>query len=169
MSRTMHLLVFTLDDQRFALPATVVRETVAAVAITPLPAAPAVVDGVVDVRGQIVPVYDLRVRFGRPRRPVRASEHFVIASAGDKTVALRVDRALELVSVVEADLLPAAADDPRFDRVAGIARLQDGLVLVQDLAAFLSDSEAATLDRALTEHRRARSADSSPKSPGSRA
>jgi purine-binding chemotaxis protein CheW len=153
----MHLLVFTLDDQRFALPATVVHETVAAVAVTPLPAAPAVVDGVVDVRGELVPVYDLRVRFGRPRRPVRADEHFVIASAGRRTVALRVDRALELVEVSDRDLLPARPDDPRMARVAGIARLPDGLVLVQDLEEFLSDSEAATLDEALREHARSRS------------
>jgi purine-binding chemotaxis protein CheW len=153
----MHLLVFTLDDQRFALPATVVHETVAAVAVTPLPSAPAVTDGVVDVRGEFVPVYDLRVRFGRPRRPVRADEHFVIASAGRRTVALRADRVLELVEVSGRDLLPASPDDPRLARVAGIARLPDGLVLVQDLEEFLSDSEAATLDEALREHARSRS------------
>lgn len=148
----MHLLVFTLDDQRYALPVAVVHETIPAVAVTPLPAAPAVVDGVIVVRGTLAPVYDLRVRFGRPGAVVRASEHFVLADAGNRLVALRTDRVLDVVAVDERDVTPASPDDPRLARVAGVARLPDGLVLVQDLAAFLSDAEAATLDRALREH-----------------
>lgn len=150
----MHLLVIALDNQRFALNAAVVQETVAAVEVTPLPAAPAVVDGIIDVRGMLVPVYQLRVRFGRPGRPVRASEHFVLASAGKRTVALRVDCALELVHVSEDELQPATENDPKLTHVAGIARLPDGLVLVQDLELFLSDAEEATLDQALLEYER---------------
>src|SRR5690606_20940811 len=150
----MHLLVFTVDDQRFALPVSSVHETIAAVAVTSLPSAPAVMDGVIDVRGTVIPVYVLRVKFGRDRQPVRAAEHFIIADAGKRQVALRVDRALELVDVAGEHVTMKDADDPRLARVAGIARLPDGLVLLQDLSAFLNDAEDATLDRALRDHRR---------------
>lgn len=145
----MNLLVFSLGDQRFALPVSVVHETLAAVAITPLPAAPAVVSGVIDVRGEVVPVYDLHVRFGRPPRPVRISEHFVLADAGKRLVALRVDRVLELVEVPAHDVASARPDDSRMKHVAGIVRLPDGLALLQDLSAFLSQAEAESLDLAL--------------------
>lgn len=147
----MDLLVFTLDDQRFALPVGVVHETLAAVAVTPLPAAPVVVDGVIDVRGDVVPVYDLHVRFGREPRPIRASEHFVLADAGNRMVALRVDRVQELIQVAAHDVTGARPDDPRMRHVAGVVRLPDGIALLQDLSAFLSQAEAATLDSALRE------------------
>lgn len=148
----MHLLVFQLDDQRFGLPVSYVREVVAAVSVTALPAAPAVVDGVIDVRGEVVPVYDLRVRFGRERQRVRASEHFILADEGSRMVALRADRVLELVELDEADISAASTDDLLMARLAGVARLPDGLVFVQDLASFLDEAEAATLDHALHEH-----------------
>lgn len=148
----MNLLVFALGDQRFALPVSVVQETVAAVAVTPLPAAPAVVGGVIDVRGDVVPVYDLGVRFGREPRPVRASEHFVLADAGTRLVALRVDRVLEIVDIPVHDVTTTRPDDGRMKHVAGVVRLPDGMALLQDLSAFLSEAEATTLARALRDH-----------------
>src|SRR5690606_42118735 len=109
----MHLLVFTVDDQRFALPVSSVHETIAAVAVTSLPSAPAVVDGVIDVRGTVIPGYDLRVRIGRDPQPVRAAEHFIIADAGKRQGASRGDSALEMVVAAGLHGSTKDADDSR--------------------------------------------------------
>ena len=142
-------LIFTIDDQRFALPLAQVRETVRAVAITPLAGAPGVVEGIVDVRGTVTPVLDLRRRFGLPPRPVSPEEHLVLATAGARPVALRVDRATDVATVPDEAVTPAVPDDPATRHLAGVARLADGMVLIGDLEAFLLQGEREALERAL--------------------
>src|SRR5881296_2430916 len=81
-SRAREVLVFEVGGQKYALPTADVRELVRAVAITPLPAAPAVIEGVVDVRGRVLPVLDVRARFRLPPKALDPSDHFIVASAG---------------------------------------------------------------------------------------
>jgi purine-binding chemotaxis protein CheW len=147
----MQFLQFDLSDRRFGLALEAVREVVRAVAVTPLPGAPPVVEGAIDVRGELAPVLDVRARFGVGPAPLRPDQHMVIARAGPRLVALRVDRVVALREVAAAAPSPAGALAPGLERLAGIARLEDGLVVIQDLEAFLSQAEEEALDRALAE------------------
>jgi purine-binding chemotaxis protein CheW len=148
----MELVIVELEGQRYGLRADAVREIVRAATITPLPNAPAVVEGVINVRGSVVAVLDLRRRFGLPARALDPSEYFALARAGDREVALRVDRAIELVSVDPAAVDRAEPILRRSRYLAGVAKLDDGLVLIHDLEAFLSEAEAASVDEALAAH-----------------
>ena len=147
--RTREVLVFEVAGQSYGLPIVDVRELVRAVAITPLPDAPAVIEGVVNVRGRVLPVLDVRARFGLPTRPLDPSDHFIVASAGPRGVILRVDRATHLALINEASVQPPETLGPSAAYVAGVAKLDDGMVLIHDLATFLSAAEAASLDDAL--------------------
>ncbi|MBV9863427.1 MAG: chemotaxis protein CheW [Alphaproteobacteria bacterium] len=140
------ILVFEIAGSRLALNAAKVDRVCPAVAVAPLPQAPAVVEGIVDVAGTILPVFDLRRRFGWAAKPLDPSEHFVLAQAGSRRVLIRADRALA-VSSAEVER-PEAAQEC-LDGLAGIARLPDGLVLIHDLAAFLSGAESEQLDVAM--------------------
>ncbi|WP_257451131.1 chemotaxis protein CheW [Archangium lipolyticum] len=143
------VLLFTLEGQRYALPAGDVRELVRAVRLTPLPRAPAVVEGLLDLRGELLPVLDMRRRFRLPARPLSSLDHLVVAQAGSRHVALRVDRAEGLLTLEPAlfDETPRAL--PGVGYVAGALKLTDGLVLVHDLRTFLSEAEALELEEAL--------------------
>ena len=143
------VLLFTLDDRRFALPVEQAREALPALAMAPLAGAPGVVEGVVDVGGTVVPVLDLRARFGLPARPLSADDHLVLAQAGSRVVALRVDRAVDVVALDDADVVAAHPDDPALRHLAGVLRLPDGLVLLADVEAFLTQGEAEALAAAL--------------------
>ena len=143
------VLVFEVGGQTYGLPIADVRELVRAVAITPLPNAPAVIEGVVNVRGRVLPVLDIRARFRLPAKPLDPSDHFVVASAGARGVILRVDGATHLALVDETSIQAPETLGPSATYVAGVARLEDGLVLIHDLATFLSAAEAASLDEAL--------------------
>jgi purine-binding chemotaxis protein CheW len=147
--RTREVLVFEVEGQKYGLPTTDVRELVRAVTITPLPNAPAVVEGVVDVRGTVLPVLDMRARFRLPARALDPSDHFIVASAGARGVVLHVDGATHLALLEEASIQPSESLGPSAGYVAGIAKLEDGMVLIHDLATFLSDAEGASLDEAL--------------------
>jgi purine-binding chemotaxis protein CheW len=134
-----------------AMSVTAVQEVVRAVAVSPLPDVPPFVEGVINARGTLVPVFDLRRRFGLPPTPPALHHHFVLAFAGSRLAALRVDRALDLVQVAESELSPPEELVGGGRHVASIARLPDGVLVIQDLEAFLSTSESGRLDAALAE------------------
>lgn len=143
------ILVFVLAGQRYALWASDVRELLRAVAIVPLPRAPEIIEGVINLRGRIVPVIDLRRRFGLQPRAVQPNDHFIIAALGARLVALRADRALDLVRLDPGQLERGEALSPAARHLPGVARLSYGLTVIHDLRTFVTESEAASLDRAL--------------------
>jgi purine-binding chemotaxis protein CheW len=143
------LLVFALGEHRFALAASSVVEVVRVVASAALPGAPAIVEGVINVRGTLVPVLDIHARFGVPPISVDPEQHLIIARAGRRTVALHVDRALDLITVAEDAVEAVEHVAPGTPLVAGVARLPDGVLVIQDLDRFLDLDEAAQLDAAI--------------------
>jgi purine-binding chemotaxis protein CheW len=92
----LEILVFEVARQRFGVLSADVRELLRTVTVVPLPKAPAIVEGIIDVRGTIVPVLDIRSRFRLPGKAAEHSDHLLVARAGERLVALRVDRALDL-------------------------------------------------------------------------
>mgnify|MGYP005846691085 CR=1 FL=1 len=143
------LLVFEIDGRRHALRLADVREVLPAATVTPLPAAPAIVEGVLALRGEAVPVFAARERLGLPARSLEPSDHYVVAWDGRRTVALRVDRADGLRSVPADEIRAVGELTPASGPAVGAAALSDGLVLIHDLRRFLTAAEADSLDRAL--------------------
>jgi purine-binding chemotaxis protein CheW len=154
MAQTRSTLVtFELGEVRLAVDAARVREVVRAVAVTPLPGAPDVVEGVIDLRGETIPVFDTRRRFGQQPRPVEPADHFVIVETGERTAALHVDATGWLLEV-PADRITAASELTSGARhIAGTATLPDGIVAIHDVATFLSRAESELLDEALADQR----------------
>ncbi len=144
------ILIFELQDQRYGVPLADVREILRAVSVTPLPEAPAVIDGVINVRGAVSPVLDVRRRLGLETKPLDPSDHFILTNAGDRGVVLRVDGATSIAEVEPSDIEEAKRVVPSGEYVAGIAKLPDGLVLIHDLNAFLSEAEVIVLDKAVS-------------------
>jgi purine-binding chemotaxis protein CheW len=142
----LEVLVFEVGDRRYGLPAADVRELVRAVAVVPLPGAPPGVEGVINLRGRVVPVLDVRARLGLPSRPVEPSDHLVVARAGQRLVALRVDRATDLVRFDAADVGEARGLVPGLESVGWVARLPDDVLLIHDLGTLVAQAESARLD-----------------------
>lgn len=148
----MELLVFRIDAERYGVALGSVHRVLAAVQVTPVPGAPPVVAGVVDVHGTLTPVFDLRRRFGRPAREVSEDDHFILARAGERPVLLHVDEVSDIARVDDSDVRDAGTV-VQGEAISGIARLSDGLVLIHDLAAFLSEAESLQLEDALAGNR----------------
>jgi purine-binding chemotaxis protein CheW len=94
-------------------------------------------------------VLDIRSRFRLPSKPLHPDDHFVVASAGEYVVAIRADRAVNLVRLDSAHLDEARGLVPGVEYVAWVARLPNNLVLVHDLRTFLTRGESADLAGAL--------------------
>lgn len=145
----MMLLGFTLDDWRCALELSTVERVCRAVAITPLPDAPNIVLGIVNVSGVIVPVVDIRRRFGLPAKVMIPDDLFIIADASGQLVALIVDNVTGVIDCSGNDITSASDIVPGMKHVVGAAWLKDGMILIHDLAGFLLLEEKAELEQAL--------------------
>jgi len=142
-------LVFKLDEQQYALRLEAVERVVRAAAVTPLPKAPAIVLGILDLQGKIVPAINVRKRFRQPEREIRPADHFIIARTRSLTVALVVDETHGVVEDQEIDRIATDNILAGMEYVAGITRTRDGLVLIHDLETFLSRGEERVLLEAL--------------------
>jgi purine-binding chemotaxis protein CheW len=146
------ILLFDLDGSDYGLPLHAVLEVVRAVAVTPLVGAPAVVDGVIDFRGSVVPVFSLRRRFGLPDQPLSPAERFIVTESRGRTAALRVDDVRWIASIEEGDLRRATDLVLGGAYVVGAVSMDQRLVMLHDLEAFLSAAEEESLNGALTAH-----------------
>lgn len=143
------LVVFTLNERRYALRLAAVERIVLVAAITPLPMAPQIVLGVVDVQGRIVPVVDIRKRFRLPGRQLRLSDHLIIACTRRRAVALMVDEVAGVVARPHGELTAADRILPNLQYLEGVVKLEDGLILIHDLDTFLSPVEEQQLEQVM--------------------
>jgi purine-binding chemotaxis protein CheW len=150
--RLIHLVVFNLDEQRFALPFSDVTRIIRVVEITNLPEAPEVVLGVINIQGQIVPVINLRERFHLPKREISLNDQLIIAHTSERSVALLVDAVIDVIErseqqfTISEEILPGLKE-----YIGGVAKLEDGIILICDLAQFLSLDEKEILNAAMEE------------------
>lgn len=149
MKSSDFLTVFTLDDQRYALPLPAVDRVVRMVDIAPLPNAPDIILGVVNFQGRVIPVFNIRKRFNLPERDISLSDQLIIAHTAHSAVALVADAVL---NVCAAQNLIAAEDIlPELEYLEGVVKQEDGLIFIHNLNKFLSLEEASSLDQALEE------------------
>lgn len=143
------LLAFALDALRFALPLANVERVIHAVAITPLPNAPEVILGVINLGGRLVPVANIRQRFRLPARNMALSDHLVIARTARRPLALVVDAVHGVMPGSAQDDMTLEELVPGLEYVSGIAKTPDGLVLIHDLDRFIALDEEAALQQAM--------------------
>lgn len=143
------LLLFEQSGQLYALPASTVREVLRAFSAVPLPGAPTMVEGVLNVRGEIIALLNLQRRFGLPDRPLSLLDHFVIAWEGTRWVALRVDRVINLLRLPTKNAADAGRYIAKSDVIGGVAISPDGMVLIHDLGRFLTQAERDLLSNAM--------------------
>ena len=148
-SSQVQLIAFEVAARRLAIAVDLLHTVVWAVAITPLPAAPPFVEGVINLRGEVVPVIDLRRRFGLPAVPVTLEQRFVVVRRAGRLLALRVDRVDTVVATPSEAIELAESVVPGARHAAAVVRLPDGVLVIQDLAALLSSEEETGLERAL--------------------
>jgi len=153
MSELTQLVVFRLDEQRYALTLAVFERVVRAAEVTPLPKAPTIVLGVIDLEGRVLPVLDVRQRFRLPEREIGAADQFLIAQTEWewRTVVLAVDEVQGVIERSPTEIIGTARIVPGLEQIEGVIKLDDGLVFIHDLESFLSLDEARSLDEAMSQ------------------
>jgi purine-binding chemotaxis protein CheW len=143
LQESQQFLTFLLDDQEYGLEIFKIREIRGYAPITPIPNVPPHVRGVMNLRGTVLPVVDLRMKFHLP--PVEYNKYtvIVIAAVGDKTVGLLVDAVSDVLTVADKDIREApdfgASVDTRF--INGVFESRERLTVALNLEKLLSESE----------------------------
>ena len=144
----LQVACFRVADRDCAVDVMRIAEVLRPVPVTPLPAAPPFVEGIIELRGRFLPVIDLRKRFGAAAE--RAPGKYVVAPMGQTSVALVVDEVMgvERIPTDQIQPPPALASGrvaPGF--VSGIVKWNERVFMVLDIDAVLSAAELEALAR----------------------
>ena len=148
----LRFVEFTAGGLRLAIPLHSAERVVGMVAISPLPGAPDVLLGVINVHGSVIPVADVCRRLGCNAVAYGPESHLLLAHTSRRRLGLAVSEVRGVLETTADEITSAAALSDRV-AVAGALGLPGGMVLIHDLEAFLSEDEERQLDRALESRR----------------
>ena len=148
--KNQQIVLFSLDEPRYALYLSAVERVVRAVEIIPLPKTPDIVLGVINFQGEIIPVIDIRKRFHLASREIALEDQFIIARTSKRFVVIVVDSVDGVYDLEQYQITDAEETFPYTDYLSGIANIETNIVLINDLEKFLSLNEQNVLNEALS-------------------
>jgi purine-binding chemotaxis protein CheW len=141
------ILIFDLLDEELGLNIFYIRELLDHQEIHPLPKMPDFVDGVIDLRGHIIAVIDLRKRFSR-KKEFPPGKHIIICKIKDIIVGLIVDKVNEIATFSEKEIQPVPAlisKQNKSNQFSGIIRFEDRVITLLNLEGILTNKEISGL------------------------
>lgn len=150
MSKIANLLVFVMSGVQCALPLSEIERVVHAVRIHPVPKAPAIVQGLINVQGLVMPVLDIRKLFRLTDIGISLSDQLIITRAAGLPVALLVEGVLGVYQYSEPDITHPDELYTDIEYLQGVAKLKDGVLYIYDADRFLSSETAAEIAPLLT-------------------
>ena len=142
MAKIQQIVGFRVGKENFGVPISAVHEIVRMMEITEIPDSPSHIEGVINLRGKIIPVIDLRKRFAEPIQPNRRNR-IVVAELDGHLVGLVVDAANEVLKV-NPELIeppPNIFEQGELNYVTGVGKLGGKLVILIDLAKIMQRGE----------------------------
>jgi purine-binding chemotaxis protein CheW len=141
------VVVFGLGSEDFGVSISSVESIIKMQAITKMPHAPVFVEGVTNLRGKVLPVMDLRKRFGMPPQEMDKNSRIIIINVKGLEVGMIVDGVSEVLTIPEQNVEPAPAIATTVDSgfITGIAKIDQRLVILLDLGRVLSTTEQDSL------------------------
>ena len=147
MSKDLHLVGFKIGKETFGVPIGLVHEIVRVPEITAVPDAPDYIEGVINLRGKIVSIIDLRKRFGEKEINRNKKNRILVAEVEGKLVGLVVDAASEVLKMPAADIEdpPNVFEEGELNYVTGVGKLKDRLIILIELTKILQKGELRRL------------------------
>jgi len=141
------LVVFDLADEGYGVDISAVREIIRLQEITHVPRTPEFVEGVINLRGKVIPVIDLRKRFGLAVEAESQDNRIVVVDIGDQDIGVVVDAVTEVLRIPTDSVEPPASviTTADSDYLLGIAKLDSRLIILLDLQKVLSVDEQGAL------------------------
>jgi purine-binding chemotaxis protein CheW len=147
-------LTFFLADEEYGLEILKVHEIIGMMSITRVPRTPAFVRGVINLRGKVIPVMDLRLKFGMPPQEPTDETCIIVVQVQHIEMGILVDKVSEVLDIAAKDIddVPSFGSEVNTDYILGIGKSQNRVKLLLDIDKVLSRQEVINLRSASTQH-----------------
>ena len=147
--KTLQVVTFALGSEEYGVDIAQVQEINRMVTITHVPRAPRFMEGVINLRGQLIPIIDLRTRFGMDRSERTKNTRIVVTEIGSKRIGMVVDSVSEVLripveQIEDAPDLVAGVDT---EYIRGVGKMGDRLIIMLDLGRAISGAEKVELEK----------------------
>lgn len=141
-------LTFGLDSEEYGLEILKVREIIGMMDITPVPRTPEYVRGVINLRGSVIPVVDLRLKFGMASADRTDETCIIVVDVADVEMGIVVDRVSEVLDIVDEEIEEAPSFGTEVDTayILGIGKTGGKVTILLDIRRILSTADLSDLD-----------------------
>ena len=146
----VQIVSFSLGSEEYGVDISQVQEIIRMVEITHVPRAPHFMEGVINLRGQLIPIIDLRTRFGMPRADQTKSTRIVVTEIGSKRVGIVVDAVSEVLNIPleNVENAPDMIAGVGTEYIQGVGKVGERLIILLDLTMVMSAEEKGQLETA---------------------
>jgi purine-binding chemotaxis protein CheW len=136
-------LTFFLDQEEYGIEILSVREIIGLLPVTPVPQTPYYVQGVVNLRGQVIPVVDLRLKFDMASIDATDETCIIVVQTGGAQLGIIVDKVSEVLDIPGADIVdaPTLGSEINTDYILGIGKSEGRVTLLLDIARIFPAAE----------------------------
>jgi purine-binding chemotaxis protein CheW len=144
---TMQLVSFKLGKELYGIEITKVREIILITEITRIPETPVFLKGLINLRSTVIPVIDLRVRFGLPEAELSDESRIMVIQACGRTIGIMVDAVSEVLRVKHDQIAPPPPTVAGLGRdyLNGLVKLDDRLLILLDIDKIFGEEEMAVI------------------------
>ncbi len=148
MAETIQVVSFKLGSEEYGVDIAQVQEINRMVAVTHVPRAPQFMEGVINLRGQLIPIIDLRTRFAMPRAEHTKNTRIVVTEIGTKRVGMVVDSVSEVLRlpVDQIEDAPDMLTGVDTEYIRGVGKVEDRLIILLDLGRIISGADKRELE-----------------------
>lgn len=144
----LQLVSFRIENEEFGVDILKVQEIIRMIQITKVPNSPEFVEGVINLRGRVIPIISLRTKLGLSRIEQDKNTRTIVVDLHGKTIGFIVDEVNEVLRIPAGitETPPSMVSGINADYITSIAKLEDRLLILLDLEKVLTDAEKASLD-----------------------
>jgi len=145
---TVQVVSFHLGSEEYGVDISQVQEIIRMVEITHVPRAPRFMEGVINLRGQLIPIIDLRTRFGMQRGEQTKSTRIVVTEIGSKRVGIVVDSVSEVINIPleQVENAPDMIAGGGTEYIQGVGKVNERLIILLDLTMVITGEEKQQLE-----------------------
>ena len=143
-------LTFVLSDEEYGLEILKVREIISVMEITPVPQTPDFIKGVINLRGKVIPVVDLRLKFGMPEKSYTKETCTIVVDVRGLLMGIVVDTVSEVLDIADSDIEPPPAfgSTIKTDFILGMGKIKGEIKILLSIDRVLSSEEFSTIEKA---------------------
>ena len=143
-------LTFFLSNEEYGLEILKVREIISVMEITSVPQTPDFIKGVINLRGKVIPVVDLRLKFGMPEKSYTKETCTIVVDVRGLMMGIVVDTVSEVLDIAESDIEPPPAfgSTIKTDFILGMGKIKGEIKILLSIDRVLSSEEFSTIEKA---------------------